>query len=204
MTTRKSIYNVMRDWKRENCPAFSKMTTPQLQAQVNRLNLPIPEAPARRVRQPRAKRVNRDDDPPPQGRLNNNQIKNLTNNQVKALTKQAEAKFRARAEDANVRGGVLQGLQGAIVGRMPLDLTAPLAPDTPRTPRADMGVDVFASPVIKMPQGIQAQQAQEVAINHTKANMTGDDAEFFKSVLKSSPQITLDLTDTTEMKVVVI
>jgi len=200
MENRKQIYSAMRDWKRENCPPYSKLNKAELEALVQSLGIPIPaEEPAQaraRAPAPKKKRIKPKFDKTPKIMI---KPKRKKKDKVKMAVAEAVKLGKKTIADGPKMNNLnlLEGLQGGIMGNIPLDLApqapdipdepradrpmgrfdapvmtpldlSPQAPDIPDEPRADRPMGRFDAPVIKEPMGIQVQQANQILLDERK------------------------------------
>jgi len=130
MENRKQIYSAMRDWKRENCPPYSKLNKAELEALVQSLGIPIPaEEPAQaraRAPAPKKKKIKPKFDKTPKIMI---KPKRKKKDKVKMAVAEAVKLGKKTIADGPKMNNLnlLEGLQGGIMGNIPLDL-APQAP----------------------------------------------------------------------------
>ncbi len=169
MENRKQIYSAMRDWKRENCPPYSKLNKAELEALVQSLGIPIPAEEPAQARAPKKKKIKPKFDKTPKIMI---KPKRKKKDKVKMAVAEAVKLGKKTIADGPKMNNLnlLEGLQGGIMGNIPLDL-APQAPDIPDEPRADRPMGRFEAPVIKAPMGLQVQQANEIVLGDMDLDM---------------------------------
>jgi len=207
MENRKQIYSAMRDWKRENCPPYSKLNKAELEALVQSLGIPIPAEEPARAPAPKKKKIKPKFDKTPKKMIKPKKKKS----KIKTAVEEAVKLGKKTIDEAPMRMikpkkkkknnlNLLQGLQGGIMGNIPLDLApqapaipdepmvdmpmgrfdapvfspldqAPQAPAIPDEPMVDMPMGRFDAPVIKEPMGIQVQQAKEILLDEPPSPM---------------------------------